>query len=426
MSAPRLKNRLPERGRARPSSSPTRRFSGHRACGGALTPNLPDRAPDAWYGRTLPYHSLVAIHPSRAGARPKSATACGNVRIVGPATDTPSPRAFSFLRPLQPSPVFVGFWRYAAERQAILHRRLAGQKPPWTTDPVLAQHRFTNVFRVTDRVSQYLIREVIGPTSAADPVETTFRILLFKSFNRPGTWEILRRALDGAQPSWRGYRFDRYDAALTEAADAGTPLYNPAYVFPSHLARVFGVEHGRKHRGTLRLVERMMRDGLPSALNHAPSLQQVYQQLAGYPCVGPFTAMQHTVDLNYAAFMAFDEDDWIVAGPGARRGIAKCFQVRNDWTDEAIIRRVTEVQDECAEAAGITPVRLFGRRLKLIDVQNVFCEVDKYARHVYPQLGSGSPMRIKQRFGHRSVEPLTALVFPENWQLSGSLACLSQ
>src|SRR5436309_12965426 len=56
---------------------------------------------------------------------------------------------------------FEVYWRFAAERQRIFHQRAAGAPPPWTADPVLSRHKFTNVYRAADRVSQYLIRNVI-------------------------------------------------------------------------------------------------------------------------------------------------------------------------------------------------------------------------------------------------------------------------
>src|ERR1051325_10092909 len=68
---------------------------------------------------------------------------------------------FSFLRPLRPTVVFTTYWRFAAERQKIFFRRLKKPNPPWTTDPLLQQHKFTNAYRASDRVSQYLIRHVI-------------------------------------------------------------------------------------------------------------------------------------------------------------------------------------------------------------------------------------------------------------------------
>src|SRR5262245_21845606 len=68
---------------------------------------------------------------------------------------------FRFLRPLKQTLVFTTYWRFAAERQEIFFRRLKHPDPPWTSDPVLQNHKFTNASRASDRVSQYFIRNVI-------------------------------------------------------------------------------------------------------------------------------------------------------------------------------------------------------------------------------------------------------------------------
>ena len=84
------------------------------------------------------------------------------------------------------------YWRFAAERLAIFYRRRRDPVGPWTTDPTLRAYRFTNVFRATDRVSQYLIREVqYRADRSLEPGEVFFRSILFKIFNKIETWEAL-------------------------------------------------------------------------------------------------------------------------------------------------------------------------------------------------------------------------------------------
>src|SRR5690606_26437445 len=118
-------------------------------------------------------------------------------------------------RTLQPTAVFDTYWRFAAERQALYLARLRRAPQPWTTDPVLRAHRFTNVFRASDRVSQYLITNVQrGPEASQDPADVVFRTLLFKIFNREDTWEHLERTVGPV--SWRTYDYDRYRAALDD------------------------------------------------------------------------------------------------------------------------------------------------------------------------------------------------------------------
>lgn len=53
----------------------------------------------------------------------------------------------------------------------------------WTEDSILQSYFFCNTFRVLDKLSQYIIREVIekGPQN---PEEIAFRIILFNSFTK--------------------------------------------------------------------------------------------------------------------------------------------------------------------------------------------------------------------------------------------------
>src|SRR2546425_3140656 len=79
---------------------------------------------------------------------------------------------------LKPSSVYNSYWMFAAERQNVFFRRLEGSPPPWTQDPVIHAHKFTNAYRASDRVSQYLIRNVIYRADLpSDPTEVVFRIL---------------------------------------------------------------------------------------------------------------------------------------------------------------------------------------------------------------------------------------------------------
>ena len=79
-----------------------------------------------------------------------------------------------------------------------------------------------------------------------------------------------------------------------------------------------------------------------------------------------------------------------------------------------VIRLVQERQDECLAAVGVTFPSLPGRVLQLIDVQNLFCEVDKYGRVAYPQFTSlDGRHRIKQRFQPTATMP--PLRYPPKW-----------
>src|SRR5215203_76738 len=126
------------------------------------------------------------------------------------------------------SPVFDTYWRFAARRHAIYQARIAGCPGPWTEDPILKEHRFTNCYRAADRVSQYLIARVIY-TGSQDFGEVAFRTLLFKVFNRTETWQLLNVEL-GQVPAWKNFDLATYDLILTRAFNRGQRLYSAAYV----------------------------------------------------------------------------------------------------------------------------------------------------------------------------------------------------
>ena len=74
-------------------------------------------------------------------------------------------------------------------------------------------------------------------------------------------------------------------------------------------------------------------------------------------------------------------------------------------------------QDQEFERLGLEFGGLFGRRLQLIDCQNLFCEVDKYSRVAHPDIaGYSGRSRIKQRFA-ATHEPQTAW-FPPKWGIN--------
>ncbi|MER7209803.1 nucleotide kinase domain-containing protein [Streptosporangium sp. NPDC000239] len=309
-------------------------------------------------------------------------------------------------RTLQPTPVFDTYWRFAAARQQVYLARLGEAPPPARQDPVLAQHRFTNCFRAADRVSQYLIGQV-SYRGDQEWCEVFFRTLLFKVFNKIQTWQLLEEHL--GEVTWSGYGFQALDRVLSEAFAAGERLYSAAYITPPP-----ALGGQRKHSNHLRLIELMMDQGAPERVQQSASMREAYEVLLGFPAVGPFLAYQYLIDLNYAAQMPFSEMDFVVPGPGARDGIRKCFGPAADGVEAEVIRYMADTQQEHFHRLGLQFTGLRSRPLQLIDCQNLFCEVDKYARVVHPEVvGISGRSRIKQLY-RADTTPLTAW-FPPKW-----------
>jgi hypothetical protein len=317
---------------------------------------------------------------------------------------------------LKPTIAFDTYWEFAAERLAILYRRQNDPIGPWTDDPILSTYRFTNTYRVTDRVSQYLIREIqYGHGRSQEPSEVFFRTMLFKVFNKIETWEYLE--LKHGPLAWRTANLEAIDHTLTALLATGRSIYSAAYIMP---APPFG--HARKHSNHLGLIARMMADKVSNQVARATNLEAVYKTMLGYPGLGPFLAFQYAIDLNYSSLLNFGESDFVVAGPGALDGISKCFSDTDGRSAERIIYWMVERQIDEFARRGLSFPGLFGRPLQPIDCQNVFCEVSKYTRVAHPHLqGRSDRQRIKQNY-RRSARPIEALCFPHRWELDTNMA----
>lgn len=315
------------------------------------------------------------------------------------------------MSPPTPSTLYEKFWYFAAERQRIFFARFRHDAPPWTEDPIINRHRFTNAYRASDRVSQYLIANVIYEGSQ-EPEEVFFRTVLFKLFNKPATWQSLNSRLGPL--SWKVYEFRLFDRVLTHLKHEGESIYSAAYIMPS--AMVFG--HKAKHRNHLRLLESMMSDEVPGRLSECGGMGDAFRILLGYPSIGPFLAYQLVTDLNYSGFLRFSEMEFVEPGPGALSGISKCFQSYGSLAPTDIIQLVTDRQETDASAFGADFRTLWGRPLQLIDVQNLFCEIDKYSRVSHPEItGKSRRVRIKQVYKDGNQDPIQYW-YPPKWGIN--------
>ena len=351
-------------------------------------------------GASLMQHRQA--HPSRQGTLP--------LHSKPQSSHGQAPAVFSKLSPAIPSKVYDTYWRFAAKRQDVFFKRASHALPPWTDDPILSHFKFTNAYRASDRVSQFLIRNVIYQGDQR-PGEVFFRTILFKLFNKIETWQLLEKTLGPL--TTQTFNLNSFDGVLTAAMARKQAIYSAAYIMPS------GGKHGepKKHRNHLALLRNMLADGVPGRITHMKRMRDVFEVLLSYPMIGDFLAYQYATDLNYSELTSFSEMEFVVPGPGARDGIRKCFKDLGGLNEADIIKLVADRQEKEFERLEIEFKPLWGRSLQLIDCQNLFCEVDKYARHAHPDVvGITGRTRIKQVF--RSTPSPIEYWYPPKWGLN--------
>lgn len=316
--------------------------------------------------------------------------------------------------PVPRSYVFDEYWRLAAERQRIFFSRIHGEDPPWTEDRILASYKFCNAYRASDRVSQYLIRDVIYDEARSFTTEDELlRIIFFRLFSKIETWEAVEERVGPL--NLQDFDVERLDGCLEELRGEGRSIYTSAFILCAN--RAYGFK--RKHRNHLALLEEMFDGGrLPAEINAARNLASVYESLASYPLIGPFMAYQIAIDINYSEVVDFSEDEFTVPGPGALRGMHKCFEDFGNLSYSELIGYMVERQEAEFERLEIDFESLFGRRLHAIDCQNLFCEIDKYSREAFPELKSARS-RIKARYQPEARN--LDLFYPPKWGLNRKL-----
>ena len=221
-------------------------------------------------------------------------------------------------------------------------------------------------------------------------------------------------AVDALRSEWEKYwaEFDEkaYAKVLGDAwkGGKGVRIWNPAYVQNQN----YRTDLPTKHERYLALVKYMMDDQVADRLQSSQTYEQAYRILRNYPLHGQrFLPMQHLTDINYSPVLNFDEDDFITPGDGAMRGVQKCFGRRVSVSEaQGIIYNFVDEQEVYFKRLGCEPVTLFGcRRLHAIDIQNLFCEVDKYSRVAHPEFKVKDGERLKQSLNPASPLPVPIL-----------------
>lgn len=310
--------------------------------------------------------------------------------------------------------VFRYYFYFMQERMNMFWRRCEG-KQVLTDDQILKKYKFTNVYRACDRVSQYLIRHVIYEyLDDCNEDDVIFRILLFKIFNKIETWDFLEKHV--GLITLKTVDFEKISDLLAQRMSM-TPIFNNAYMMTGTHAKYNRLRY--KHEKWLAMLKNeIVEGGLIQKIERAKSLEEVYHLLKGCSFMGEFLSYQYAIDLNYSPCIDFSENSFVKAGIGAIRGIKKCFvSTRNNY--EEVIRYVQDNLEYFRDKYGYKDfVPLSCREPKLIDLQNCFCETDKYLRVKMPDLLVGN-VRIKQIY-HPSSLPIH-YYFPDKWNINNKM-----
>lgn len=304
-----------------------------------------------------------------------------------------------------------GMYRaFVFQRHRIWTLRQEGEPAPWAPPAYtfLNSKKFTNVFRVLDPGSQYIVNMLQEP--GLEPRDALARCILYRFTNRPETWEHLRHHL-GRWPV-----ADDMNADLVKALHEtpGGQIFSGAYIIMPTPGKV-----GDKVLGAVRLARRLTVRGGPEnvveQVVQAATPRAAYEALRGHTGMGDFMSMQILTDWGYY-WSEYTENEFVQAGPGSTRGVAELFRdgpapmPTND-----VLRRVRDDWWEDISCPTIPMPGGLSRAPSLMDIQNTFCEFFKYMRYVKKD---SHAVLTPYRPAHPGAQPKPLL--PHHWSATSA------
>lgn len=265
---------------------------------------------------------------------------------------------------------------YVREREEVRLRKEAGRPAPWTDDEILRRYRFTNVRRMDDAVSRWLLEHWYGPYR--DHPNTLAAAALARHFNLPSVLEwITDLVFHRGRVEW-----SKIKEVVRERKALGFKVFNGAYM-------VRGIGTSDK---TEMVVDRVVRPLHEAGVAvDAGSMRKTWEALLPHWGFSSFMAGQVVADLRHALTGGWsDRRSWAPLGPGSRRGL-------NRYLGRELSAPVSQQEFERGLGGVIRHLilklpRSVTGRLEAMDYQNCLCEFDKYERTLW---GQGKP---KQRY----------------------------
>lgn len=306
------------------------------------------------------------------------------------------------LLPGMSSTRFIMYRSFVFNRHRIWEQRQAGEPQPWAHDHLLASKKFTNVFRVLDPGSQYVVEMLQEP--GLEPRDALARAILYRFTNRPATWDHLQNVY-GRWPLADDMNADLVQA-LHETPDG--QIFSGAYIIMPTPGK-----QGDKALGAVALTRRLTARGgserVVEQVVGAATPRAAYEALRGHVGMGDFMSMQILTDWGYY-WPDYDENEFVIAGPGSQRGVAELFPTQYPKiSPEDVIRWVRDHWLEDLACPAIPLAGGLSRPPSLMDIQNTFCEFFKYMRYLKKERPGDAPYRP----AHPGAQPKPLL--PHHW-----------
>lgn len=324
--------------------------------------------------------------------------------------------------PILSEPNMAHFLTFIQQRYLIHIRKDIKKLPqPWTNNHILDKYRFTNVRREHDYQTRMLIQHITS-NSRLTLEEKIVNVFMFRAWNNVETF------LDFGFPMseekvYNPMTKERYRKHYYKLAKQNperkwwSSAYNQggtkaAWKFPAGdgYQRAYKESDAAKHDDwekdiplrPFHIGPWLDAQNIVGQLINAADQQDAFEIIKTVRGFSDFLAYQVFVDLTYIEDFPFSENEFVVAGPGCKKGLDLVFKSYGGLSHAEAIFWLRDNFKEAAEELyykgiiGIlwNPETLFrdlskeDRCMNVMSLENCLCEISKYIRAVE---GTGGP-----------------------------------
>lgn len=293
---------------------------------------------------------------------------------------------------------FTHLHRWVTDRYAVhIKKDIQGLPAPWTDNGIIREFRFTNVRREHDKETRWVIENICN--ADLTPANKWMNLILFRMINKSETcrnfmpidfgnvdWGKIQEYIENIPPNYSIFT----NAFYTSGMKMGICK---AMGYSGKNRKIEGV---KPIYAIIGYCQHLWSEGFPALLSECRTAQDLFKQLQSIPGIGYFLAYQIFVDSTYCPESLFSENEFVVAGPGARRGLDLVFENRDGMTYEESLFWLRNNWVSICEWLHLPwdPNEIFvdlepeDRYMNVMSLQNCHCEISKYIRAVN---GTGRP-----------------------------------
>ncbi|MBI2670642.1 hypothetical protein HYX18_01520 [Candidatus Woesearchaeota archaeon] len=274
------------------------------------------------------------------------------------------------------------FWWFVNERQSIWNKRFIEKLPyPWTSDKVLKEEHFTNVYRELDPGTLYVVKSILELNKPKP--DKIFNNMIYRLIGREETFDFI-----GFQ-DLVSFNPKIFQSKLKDFRSSGKNVFTGAYLVS-----------GYSNMGSKDKIENITKlfikihnnfDLFYNNIENSKTSEQVYTVIKSQDGFGNFLAYQVLVDLLYPLkcyqnkpLLPYSHNDWAIAGPGARKGIKLIIDGAVKISDLDVMKWLRSNQKNEFKRLDLKFPYLIKNKEKmeisLANIQNCLCEFYKYVK----------------------------------------------